>query len=260
MNLQRDTLIGMVHVGALPGTPKGGEAVAAIVDRAVTEALLLDEAGFDAILLENMHDVPYLLRDVGPEIVAGMTAAVGAVVAAVQVPVGVQVLAGANRAALAVAHTCGGSFIRAEGFSYATVADEGLLGEADAGPLLRERARLGADVKVWADVQKKHSAHALTGDLSVVELAKGTAFMGADAVILTGASTGCRTDLDQVHRVRDAVDIPVIVGSGVDAITVKATLASAHAVIVGSSLKVDGHWANTHDPDALKRFVDAARS
>ena len=84
MNLQRDPLIGMVHVGALPGTAKGGEAVAAIVDHAVAEAAMLDEAGFDAILLENMQDVPYLLRNVGPEIVAGMTAAVQAVVAAVQ--------------------------------------------------------------------------------------------------------------------------------------------------------------------------------
>jgi len=259
MNLQQDILIGMVHVGALPGTPGSGESVAAIVDRAVSEATLLDDAGFDAILLENMHDVPYLLRDVGPEIVAGMTAAVAAVVAAVQVPVGVQILAGANRAALAVAHACGGSFIRAEGYSYATVADEGLLSEADAGPLLRERTRLGASVSVWADVQKKHSAHALTGDLTIVDLARGAAFMGAEAVILTGAATGKRADMDQVQRVRDAIDVPVLVGSGVDANTVKPTLAAAHGVIVGSALKVDGHWANTHDPVAVKRFVDAAR-
>ena len=42
-------------------------------------------------------------------------------------------IAGANRAALSVAHACGGSFIRAEGFHLAAVADEGLLDEADAG-------------------------------------------------------------------------------------------------------------------------------
>ncbi|MCH2135784.1 MAG: BtpA/SgcQ family protein [Phycisphaerales bacterium] len=259
MQVERDTLIGMVHVGALAGTPLGGECISAITDRAVAEAALLDEAGFDAILLENMHDAPYLLRDVGPEIVAGMTAATAAVRSAVQVPVGVQILAGANRAALAVAQACGGSFIRAEGFAYATVADEGLLHEADAGPLLRERKRLGAQVSIWADVQKKHSAHALTGDLDIVELAHGTAFMGADAVILSGPATGRRADLDQVRRVSDALDIPVIVGSGVDATTVKPTLAAAHAVIVGSAIKIDGHWANTHDPEAVKRFVDAAR-
>lgn len=259
MKIERGTLIGMVHVGALPGTPRSHEVVSAIVDRAVSEAGLLDEAGFDAILLENMHDVPYLLRKVGPEIVAGMAAAMAAVRAAVQVPVGVQILAGANRAALAVSHACGGTFIRAEGFAWATVADEGLLAEADAGPLLRERARLGADVQVWADVQKKHSAHALTGDLDIVELARGTQFMGADAIVLSGPATGRRADLDQVARVSEAVDVPVLVGSGVDVTTVKPTLAAADGVIVGSALKVDGHWANAHDRDAVHRFIDAAR-
>ncbi len=259
MKLQQDMLIGMVHVGALPGTPRGGESVQAITDRAVKEALQLDEAGFDAIMLENMHDVPYLRRDVGPEIVAAMTAVTAAVRGAVQVPVGVQILAGANRAALAVAHACGGSFIRAEGFAFATVADEGLLDEADAGPLLRERARLGADVALWADVQKKHSAHALTGDLSIGELASGAVFMGADAVILTGAATGERAALAQVQQVRDAVDVPVLVGSGVDATSVKQTLEVAHGVIVGSALKVDGQWANPVDPAAAARLVDAAR-
>ena len=188
-----------------------------------------------------------------------MTSVATAVKQAVPVPVGVQILAGANREALAVSHACGCSFIRAEGFAYAAVADEGLLAEADAGPLLRERARLGAEVAVWADVQKKHSSHALTADLDIVALAQGTAFMGADAVILTGSATGSRADLDQVQRVAEAVEIPVIVGSGVDATTVKASLAAAHGVIVGSALKVDGHWANPHDPAAVRRFVDAAR-
>ena len=41
--------------------------------------------------------------------------------------VGVQVLAGANKEALAVAQACGAAFIRAEGFVFAAVADEGLM-------------------------------------------------------------------------------------------------------------------------------------
>ncbi len=260
MNVQHDMLIGMVHVGALPGTAQGGEPVSAIIDRAVAEAHLLDTAGFDALLVENMHDTPYLLRDVGPEIVAAMTAVTGAIRAAVNIPVGVQVLAGANTAALAVAHATGGAFIRAEGFAYAAVADEGLMAEADAGPLLRERARLGATVQVWADVQKKHSAHALTGDLDITELAQGAVFMGADALVLTGSATGKRTQLSDVRTVRDAVDVPVIVGSGVDASTVRQTLDVAHGAIVGSALKVDSHWANAIDPSAVTRLMDAART
>ena len=93
----------MVHVGALPGTPAATRPVVALAARAAEEARQLEDAGFDGVMIENMHDVPYLAREVGPEIIAGMTAVATAVRAAVSVPVGVQVLAGANRAAMAVA-------------------------------------------------------------------------------------------------------------------------------------------------------------
>ena len=74
---------------------------------------------------------------------------------------------GRRRGRVAVA--AGLSFVRLEGFAYGHVADDGWI-EASAGPLLRARAALGAQVKVWADVKKKHSAHAATGDLSPGEV------------------------------------------------------------------------------------------
>ncbi len=150
-------LIGMVHLAALPGSPHASLRVERIARAAAAEAKVLEDAGFDAVLVENMHDLPYLRRRVGPEVVAAMTACTLCVRAAVSVPVGVQVLAGANAEALSVAHACGGSFIRAEGFQLAAVADEGLLEEADAGPLLRLRRTIGAErVMVAADILKKH--------------------------------------------------------------------------------------------------------
>ena len=77
--LNRPALIGMIHVGALPGTPRSKQSVAALAKQAVAEAAVLIEGGVDAIALENMHDVPYLNRTVGPEIVAAMTAVCAAV-------------------------------------------------------------------------------------------------------------------------------------------------------------------------------------
>ncbi|MBT6282952.1 MAG: BtpA family membrane complex biogenesis protein, partial [Phycisphaerae bacterium] len=68
-------LIGMVHLHALPGTAKSKKTPQQIVDIAVDEATKLVKYGFDAVLIENMHDTPYLLREVGPEIVATMTVA-----------------------------------------------------------------------------------------------------------------------------------------------------------------------------------------
>ena len=95
---------------------------------------------------------------------------------AVPLPLGVQVLAAANEEAIAVALACGATFVRVEGFVFAHVADEGLV-EADAGPLLRYRAAVGAEhVRVFADIKKKHSAHAITADVDVVETAHAAEF------------------------------------------------------------------------------------
>jgi uncharacterized protein len=61
-------LIGMVHVGALPGTPGNQHGVAAIAESAVVEARMYASAGFDGLAIENTHDRPYLKGSVGPEI------------------------------------------------------------------------------------------------------------------------------------------------------------------------------------------------
>ncbi len=252
-------LVGMVHVGALPGTPGSALTVSQIAGQAVEEAWLLAEAGFDAIIVENMHDTPYLLREVGPEIVAAMTVVADAVREAVSVPLGVQILAGANRAALSVAHAVGAQFIRAEGFVFASVADEGLLAQADAGPLLRFRRQIGADeVKVITDIKKKHSAHAITGDVGLAETARAAEFFGADGVIVTGTATGRPTSVDDLREVRMATKLGLAVGSGATPDTMRELFQYADAVIVGSWYKQRGDWKNPPDPIRVKELVQAA--
>jgi len=251
----------MVHVGALPGTPRHQHSINAIVEQAAHEAKTLIDAGLDAVLLENMHDVPYLRRNVGPEIVASMTRVAAAVRDVIpDAPVGVQILAGANRAALAVAHAANLQFIRAEGFAFASVADEGLLDEADAGPLLRYRKMIGAEsFQIFADIKKKHASHAITSDVSLVEEAKAAQFMGADGVIVTGRATGESTDINDVKSVARAVDVPVMVGSGVTPDSAEQLLEHADALIVGSWLKKDGVWSNPLDMKRAKQIVHSAR-
>ena len=253
------TLVGMVHVDALPGTPRASLDPAEIASRAADEARQLVDAGFDAILVENMHDLPYLRREVGPEIVAAMTRAVGAVVTVAEgLPVGVQVLAGANHAALSIAHATGARFIRAEGFAYAAVADEGILDEADAGGLLRFRRTIGADsIAVWSDVRSKHSAHALTADLVLADLVSGTHFMGADAVIITGSHTGQAVSAHDLDAARNASPLPVAVGSGATPESLPGLLERCDAIIVGSAIKHEGHWSNPIDPARARAFVEA---
>src|SRR5215510_14397827 len=169
-------IIGMIHVGALPGTPANTQTVAKITAQAVREAIIYRDCGIDGIIIENMHDVPYLRRKVGPEIVAAMVIIGHAVKTESKLPVGIQILAGANIEAMAVAHAANLDFIRAEGYAYAHVADEGLI-EASAAKLLRYRRMIGAErVQVWADVKKKHSAHAITADVSLGQTAETVEF------------------------------------------------------------------------------------
>lgn len=219
------------------------------------EAKIYRECGVDGIIIENMHDVPYLKGEVGPEIVAAMTAIGGDVKSECGLPVGVQILAGANIEAMAVAHAAGLDFIRAEGYAYAHVADEGLI-QASAAKLLRYRKMIGAErVQVWADVKKKHSAHAITADVSLGQTAETVEFMGADCVIVTGSVTGEAPRVADVQEAKQHCHLPVFLGSGISEHNIDQFHNEADGFIIGSSFKVDGLWSNTIDPARVTNFV-----
>ncbi|MGE3106849.1 MAG: BtpA/SgcQ family protein [Phycisphaerales bacterium] len=264
----RQLLIGMIHVRALPGSPSGRDSVSAVVAAAAREARILRDAGFGALMIENMHDVPYVHAEHSPEIVACMTR-VGLAVrdAAPELPFGVQVLSGGNREAIAVAHAVAEApravpaFIRCENFVFSHVADEGLLPRAEAGPLLRYRRRIGADrVSVLCDIKKKHASHALTADISIAQTARAAEFFRADGVIVTGSATGQPVSIDDLRDVRSATSLPVLVGSGATPDNIAALLEHADAVIVGSSIKKAGLWSNPLDPRRCRALVKAFRS
>ena len=249
-------LIGVLHVGALPGTPRAFQSIEALIDTALTEARIYRDAGFTALAIENTHDRPYLKGGVGPEITAAMTAFAREVKREISLPLGIQVLAGANREALAVAHASGADFIRAEGFVFAHVADEGVI-ESCAADLLRYRRAIGAEhVLVFTDIKKKHSAHAITADVSIVETAKAAEFFLADGVIVSGVSTGEPASPNEVHDVAHSVRAPVLVGSGITPANIQQ-FASAHGFIVGSSVKQGGVWSNQLDPAAVRSVARA---
>ena len=253
----------MIHVAALPGTPRASMPLRDIVRQAADEAKLLMDAGFDGLIIENMHDAPYLRREVGPEIISAMTVIGAAVREAIakDKPLGVQILAGANRAALAVAQAIGAQFTRVEGFVFASVADEGLMEEADAGPLLRYRRMIGAEhIRVFADIKKKHSSHAITADVDVGETTKAAELFGADGVIITGIATGKAITINDLGAARVATPLPLIVGSGVTPESVKDLFAYADGLIVGSWYKRDGLWSNPPDAQRAKDLVKAVRA
>ncbi|XP_039552416.1 uncharacterized protein F13E9.13, mitochondrial-like isoform X4 [Passer montanus] len=223
-------VVGMVHVGALPGTPRSSLPLTQIIDQACQEAEVYKDAGVDGLILENMHDVPYTVRP-GPEVTAAMAVLAAAMRhSCPRVPLGVQVLCAANQQAIAIALA--------------------------AGDLLRYRKHIGADnIQIFADIKKKHSAHALTADVGVAQTAGAVQLFLADGVVLTGTATGHPADPRQLREVKHAVKIPVLVGSGVTLENVRDYL-DADALIIGSYFKKEGYWANAVDPDRVKKFME----
>ena len=251
------TVVGMIHVRALPGTPQHAGGMAPILDHALAEAETYRACGIHALMVENMHDLPYVQHP-GPEIATAMAVVARAVKQAhPQLPLGIQILAGANREALSAALAAGADFIRAEAFVFGHVADEGYM-DSCAGALLRHRKAIGAEaIAVFTDIKKKHSAHAITADVDIVQTAHAAEYFLSDGLILTGAATGEAASADELRAVRAATKLPVLVGSGIAADNLKTYLPLADAFIVGSHFKRDGHWANPLDPDRIRRLLDA---
>ncbi len=252
---ERKPIIGVIHTGALPGTPRNTQSMTELVASSTREAKLYRDASVDGVMIENMHDVPYIRGEVGPEIVAAMTAIASEVRSEIALPIGIQILAGANLEAMAVAHAAGLDFIRAEAYAYAHVADEGLI-ESSAAKLLRYRRMIGATrVHVWADVKKKHAAHAITADVSLGEMADAVEFMGADCVIVTGSVTGKPPTANDVKEAKAHCRLPVILGSGISSHNINEFYEEADGFIVGSAFKLDGHWSNTIEPTRVESFM-----
>lgn len=254
------TIIGVVHVQALPGTPCNSLSVEQITRQALVETKVYEESGLDAIMLENMHDIPYLNDAAGPEIVSAMSVIASAVRKQTKLPVGIQILAGANKAALAVAHSCNLDFIRVENFAYAHIADEGFM-QSCAGELLRYRKHLvGAEhVSIFTDVKKKHASHALTSDVGIEEAVRTYQFFMSDGIIITGTATGFEPDTDDIRKARNATELPIIIGSGITNENLVTYWDLADAFIIGSYFKEHGIWSNPVSLPRVNKLMDQVK-
>ncbi len=250
----------MIHLKALPGTPKYCLDSASIIEEALKEASIYKKAGIDAIMIENMHDVPYLKGKVGHEISTLMALIAYLIKQKTDLPVGIQILAAANKEALAAAKTANIDFIRAEGFVFAHTADEGII-DAQAGDLLRYRKLINADnIAVFTDIKKKHSSHAITQDVSLLDIAKAAQFFLSDGVIVTGNHTGMSASIDELKTLKNNLDFPILVGSGITLENVESYLPICDAMIVGSYFKDEGYWENELNYERVSNFMKLINS
>ncbi len=248
-------VIGMIHIRALPGTPNYKNNNNEIIEMALKEAEIYFKAGIDSLALENMHDVPYIKGSVGHEITSMMSIIGYEIKKHYKIPCGIQILAAANKEALAVAKAANLDFIRAEGFVFGHLADEGYI-DSCAGDLLRYRKQISAEyIAVFTDIKKKHSSHSITSDISILDTAKAAEFFLSDGVIVTGTGTGKEVDLNELKSVKKYFKGPVIIGSGVTIDNLDKYFYSSDAMIIGSWFKKNGYWANKLEYDRVAKFM-----
>jgi uncharacterized protein len=253
-------LIAMCHLQGLPGRPRY-DALAGmdhVVDLAGRDLAALQDGGVDGILFCNEHDLPYSTH-VGVEAAAAMAAVVGQLRGDIRVPFGVNLLWD-PRSSLAVAAATGAAFVR-EVFTGVFDSDMGLLAP-DFGDLAGYRHAIGADgVAVFANITPEFSRS--VGGRSVAERAASAAYLGVDALLISGRAAGVGVDMSELQEAKSAVtDTPVLANTGVRADTVEEILAVADGAIVGTSLKEDGDTWRLVDPRRVVEMmerVNAAR-
>jgi hypothetical protein len=258
-------LIGVLHLPPLPGAPgsaglEPSEALGRAGEQAVREAIALQKAGFDGLIVENFGDAPFYKDQVPPETIASMAVLAAALRDSVRIPVGVNILRNAGLAAQAVASVTGCDFIRVNVLSGAAATDQGLI-ETQAAQLLRERARLSSGVAILADVLVKHARSLSVDDVELAIEEVGLR-SGADAVILTGATTGRGVDpvrLERASRAARQHGIPLYIGSGMTAASLAEGRRKFDGVIVGSDLRKGGRAGAPLDSRRVAAFVKAFR-
>jgi membrane complex biogenesis BtpA family protein len=252
------TLIGTVHLRALPGSPGFDGDLEAVREAALQDARAYGEGGFDALIVENFGDAPFLPGRVQPHTVAAMTLIARDVAADSDLPVGINVLRNDGAAALGIARIVGADFVRINVFTGVTATDQGII-EGEAHTLLPYRERIGCGAAILADVHVKHG-RPLDGD-DIVQAAEEAFRRGrADALVITGPASGASPAFADLEALRKALpDAPLVCGSGLDPDNAAAVFEHARAAIVGTWCKEGGEITGPVAADRVARLVRAVR-
>ena len=255
----RKPVIGMVHLGALPGSPLHDRAhgIDGLVEDAAKDLAALQAAGFDAVLFGNENDRPYEL-DVDRASTAAMACVIGRLRDRIDVPFGVNLLWDPI-STIAVAAATGADFVR-EVFTGSYASDMGPW-NPDAGKAMRYRDRLGrTDLAMLYNVSAEFAWS--LDRRSLPDRARSAVFSSTpDAVLVSGRITGEAAAISDLEAVKAALPkTPVLANTGVRHDTVADVMRAADGCIVGSSLKFDGDTWNAVDPARADEFMRLARA
>ena len=253
-------VIAMVHLRPLPGSPHydSSKSIEDLAEAALKDAKALESGGVDGILISNESDIPYLFT-VGPETIASMTYIASRIKEEISLPVGIDVLWGDARAALAIAKVIGSKFIRTL-MSGVYASDLGLI-NTNGAEVMRYKKFIGADdVRIFIYINPEFASSLSPRPLSIIAKALKWLKM-ADAYCVSGPMPGMPPDIEELKRMRSEVpDVPLIANTGMNKENVAKYLEYVDGVIVGTSLKINNITLNPVDENKVREFMKVVKS
>ncbi len=256
MKIEDGTLIGMVHLDPLLGSPSYDD-LQDIIGSALRDARALERGGVDAVLVENYGDKPYSLK-VSEETYDAFLKICSEIKDEIEVPTGVNVLRNDWKSALKIAKELNLDFVRINVYVGITMTEQGII-EGESDKIQRFKKENGINASIFSDIYVKHGKTVYPE--SIETAAKDTVERGcADAVIVSGCRTNEPVDIDDLKKVRGAVEVPVLVGSGVRLSNANKILKCSNGAIIGSAFKHGGITENKVNRTRVENFVRFLKS
>ncbi len=229
-----------------------------LIDEAMQDIEKLQRGGVDGLLFENWGE-EYTNRRVPQDVRRYTTAVMAEASKDTNLPYGVNVLPLDYEASFDIAKETKARFVQVDTFvdTVRTDYSNRFIIRINPKEVIDYRRKLGLnDVILLANIQTKHYS-TIPPNKKLETSAIKAVENGADALVVTGKSTGKKTPKEKLIRVkRVADDTPVGIGSGFNVYNAAELMPYADFVIVRSSLNYGGITENPVDEERVKRLMD----
>lgn len=223
-----------------------------ISDKALKEAEMVLDNGFDGFILQNMNDMP--VKQTAPVEAVAYMSVVGERIKREFPQAVLGILVNWDGvAALAAADAVGADFVRVEHlFTGAEITSAGFL-QAQCCEIAAMRKKIGTKIPVYADVYEVHGVP--IGAKTIEDAAWESVHEAfADGLFMAGRTAD--ESIEMIKRARKRVpDIPIFLGGGATGENIGRLLQHYDGVSVATWVK-DGDMKNPINPEKAKIFME----
>lgn len=245
--------IAMIQTPPLPGSFQySGQGINEIMDYVLNEALILSDCGFDAVILQNMGDMP-VRQETRPEVIAYFSIIAKELKRNFnKIPLGI-LINWDGVASMAVAQATEADFIRVEHvYTGIEVISTGLI-TAQCVDIVEIKKRLQSKIPIFADVYEPHGVP--LGAKKIEEAAWESIYEAcADGLFISGKTK--EDSIELVDRARTKVPgTKIFLGGGATADNVIQFLQHYDGICVAKWIK-NGSLRNPIDKDKAKLIIE----